>query len=935
MLDRRTWWCAGAVVAAIGAGLLTGSGVAAAETGDAGSRDTISRQTDSTASAAASDAGAPDTGASNTVRSATTTTAATQHPQPDPVSSLPDAVARPETATPTGASQSTQPDEPEVSADDLTRGAEQDFTDELLDTRLRRPESESRSSTVAAVGSQDGTELHDPAGPASEQAESTEAIPPVSIAVTDRAVVSSAAEPASVAVPAGAEPQPPAAAPAVLPPVADDPAPTPSPIEPTQLVAAMRSLAAPVANAPPASSTPRSPGPIATLVLNVLSALGWSPRAEAVAIFPALAPWYHHPTVTTAAGASLATTTTATTTTNGVTGVKVGHAVLEIPCGPQGYTAPADWYFPTQADGSVQANGVIWLQHGFLAGKAFYSALATTLAQQTNSIVVAPTLTSFPLACAGCWLGGAPMRQAAAGMFLGDRAALNISADAAGFQGTLPSRFIMAGHSMGGGFATDVAGYTVDNGAAADNLLGVVMFDGDDGTLSESLSKLDTLDIPVYQIGAQAQFWNSYGLTTNALIAARPGQFVGVELVGGSHVDSMIGDHPIIDFFAQLVTKFSPPGNTQAVYTLSTGWINDMYVGAGPANPVFGIYGRPSQPITLGSATAMVLQDSTPAPAPSSATNSSFVLEGFGFRWDARPHRINKVGAALDETQAALTLQGGSWADGSAASDSPHWQLGYASVTSPNLLFVHGETATLTLVGDPASATTRVSVPRALMPGATSYAVYLRGFDLDTDATHQDGYTVQGLGAEVGNLVIGDDDLSFDARLTIDAGAVPDRIQHLPGYRATGTVQYTVVGIVDGASSSTSVSSTSRYPAGILDPPRPHAPQAVTIAGQPGLDLGFAALTGFQFRLNPDALLFPGRYMREISVGASDFNYIPSTGQMDFTYDGYFSNSGLVSWGLVSEFDASFVLVQAAEGTIEHATASGPASGPVTVVPLG
>jgi hypothetical protein len=51
---------------------------------------------------------------------------------------------------------------------------------------------------------------------------------------------------------------------------------------------------------------------------------------------------------------------------NGVTGVRTGSSVLNIPCGPNGYAAPADWYFPTQADGTVQANGVIWLQHGFL-----------------------------------------------------------------------------------------------------------------------------------------------------------------------------------------------------------------------------------------------------------------------------------------------------------------------------------------------------------------------------------------------------------------------------------------------------------------------------------------------------------------------------------------------------------------------------------------
>jgi lipocalin/acetyl esterase/lipase len=348
----------------------------------------------------------------------------------------------------------------------------------------------------------------------------------------------------------------------------------------------------------------------------VLSALGWSPRPEAVAVFSALAPWAD---TTTAPAAAVATTSTQTASaqtastpalTNGVTGVKVGHSDLEIPCGPNGYTAPADWYFPTQADGTVKANGVIWLQHGFLADKAFYSALATTLAQQTGSIVVAPTLTSFPLACAGCWLNGVPMQQAVAQMFVDpSRTQLNISANAAGYTGVLPEQFVLTGHSAGGGLAVAAGGYYADAVPADKNhLLGVVMFDGvsSNGTFAGAIQSLS--GIPVYQIAAPPQAFNAFGGTTDELIAGRPGQFVGDVLVGGSHVDSMLGSNPIIDFAAQLVTKFSPAGNTAAVYTLATGWINDMYTpGAGPDNPQYGFYGTAGQLIILGDAAAIVL----------------------------------------------------------------------------------------------------------------------------------------------------------------------------------------------------------------------------------------------------------------------------------------------------------------------------------------
>ena len=297
--------------------------------------------------------------------------------------------------------------------------------------------------------------------------------------------------------------------------------------------------------------------------------------------------------------------------TNGVTGVKVGHSTLTIPVNG-GFDTSADWYFPTQADGSVQANGVIWLQHGFLADKAFYSALATQLAKDTNSIVVAPNVPSFPqLRCGGCTLYGVPMQKAAATMFLGDRSALTISANQAGYQGALPEDFILAGHSAGGGWSSSVGGYYVDDLAPGDDnhLLGVVMYDGVNlyGTLPRAIASLDTLDIPVYQIAAPAQFWNTFGSAIDELVALRPDQFDGVVLVNGSHVDAMLGSNPVIDFFAQLVTKPSPKGNTSAVDTLSTGWINDMYVGAGPDAPQYGIYGTAGQPIIMGDASAVVL----------------------------------------------------------------------------------------------------------------------------------------------------------------------------------------------------------------------------------------------------------------------------------------------------------------------------------------
>ena len=380
------------------------------------------------------------------------------------------------------------------------------------------------------------------------------------------------------------------------PPVAAESEATPRP--------AAAEITAPAVTQPVSATSARPPGPVTTLVLNLMSTLGWSPRPQAVVPPPDLSP-RSEAKASSDAAVSVAVP-------GAVTGVRTGHSALTIPLDDGGYTTPADWYFPTQADGSVSATGVIWLQHGFLADKSWYSALATSLSQQTNSIVVAPNVPSFPLFCSGCSLNDAAIQQGAASMFVGDQAALNASAVAAGYQGTLPETFILAGHSAGGGFAAAVAGYYATDPDNERRLRGVVMFDGvtRDGVLPKALQSLDDPYIPIYQIAAPSQAWNAFGATAAELVAARPGEFVGVTLAGGSHVDSLVGGNPIIDFFAQLVTRFSPAGNTAAVYTLAGGWINDLYQGLGPADGT-GIYGAPDQYIVLGDAAAVVL-----APAP-------------------------------------------------------------------------------------------------------------------------------------------------------------------------------------------------------------------------------------------------------------------------------------------------------------------------------
>ena len=267
--------------------------------------------------------------------------------------------------------------------------------------------------------------------------------------------------------------------------------------------------------------------------------------------------------------------------------VTVRSATLQI----GGRSVPADWYYPA----GDPPERMILLQHGFFAIGPMYSYTAARLAERTNSIVVAPTLTSNPLADGGLWLGGAGMHQAVADLFAGDRGALTASALAAGYaaqygldpaQAALPQQFALAGHSLGGALVSAVAGYLADNGAAKD-LAGVILFDGvpTGDQLSGALVKLAAFEertghyVPVRAIGAPPNFYNFIGNANQSLAAARPDNYNGVVLAGGVHMDSMQGGNPLIQFVAYLAAGFPQKQNPPAVQSLAATWLGQWFAG--------------------------------------------------------------------------------------------------------------------------------------------------------------------------------------------------------------------------------------------------------------------------------------------------------------------------------------------------------------------
>jgi hypothetical protein len=257
-----------------------------------------------------------------------------------------------------------------------------------------------------------------------------------------------------------------------------------------------------------------------------------------------------------------------------------------------GYVVSANWYFP---DTDTTPTRLIYLQHGFLATGPMYSYTAAELAQETGAIVVTPTLLSNFFAGDGLWLGGDAMFRAVANLFVGDREALTTSAIAAGYatvyhldstDAVLPEQFALVGHSLGGALVAGAAGYLALNGAA-DDLVGVIMLDGvpTGNTMPDALGRVADYEqesgrtIPIRQIAAPWNSWNSPSNANQWLEALRPDTYKGVILRGGVHMDSMRGGNALIQFVAYLFAGFPTKVNQAAVGVLAVDWLKDWFSG--------------------------------------------------------------------------------------------------------------------------------------------------------------------------------------------------------------------------------------------------------------------------------------------------------------------------------------------------------------------
>ena len=311
-------------------------------------------------------------------------------------------------------------------------------------------------------------------------------------------------------------------------------------------------------------------------------------------------------------------------------GVTVKRSTLKV--GDQ--EVPADWYFPDTYDPNspTPPERIIYLQHGFLARGVFYDYTASYLAKETNSVVVAPTLTSNIFATDGMWLGGDQMHRAVADLFLDDNPALLDSAQDAGYgQDALPQNVVLIGHSLGGGLVIDVARMMAADEAGSDppssyKLAGVVMLDG--VSFTDPVPILDDIPdgIPVYNLSATPYPWNLFGTMDHALAEVRGGDFHGAQLLFGLHSDAMIGGNPLVQFGAYLVTGFSLPSNVTGSQVLAAGWINDMFNGTTAS----GFYGPPGSTIKIPTPVGPAFGLVQPTPGPITSLAREVTAAFFG-----------------------------------------------------------------------------------------------------------------------------------------------------------------------------------------------------------------------------------------------------------------------------------------------------------------
>jgi hypothetical protein len=308
-----------------------------------------------------------------------------------------------------------------------------------------------------------------------------------------------------------------------------------------------------------------------------------------------------------------------------------------------------------------------------------------------------------------------------------------------------------------------------------------------------------------------------------------------------------------------------------------------------------------------------------------SSVAADYLLDGFRIGWRDHPHRLRELGFELQADGTARTeLRGGPWSDGRRLQDEGRIRVWSSAINHPGVHTIDGSTGWMVASGRlrtglarPAVARSRVSCEIAEAPFGVcdQWAVLLRGFEIDTDCTHPDGFVTKGFGFCLGSptVLAGTDastrQVSFDATLRVQAGRLPLRMRP-EQYTVRARMHYTLVGLESGHVTRAANSLVIRTPGG-KDRPLHSAARRIVVQGQPGFGWAVVGLTGFDFHFNPNKNRFGGRYVRDLWVHNRDFSYEPGTGRMTLISDVGFSNRSLWAYATTTISETHVVLLQA------------------------
>ena len=221
-----------------------------------------------------------------------------------------------------------------------------------------------------------------------------------------------------------------------------------------------------------------------------------------------------------------------------------------VKIGTRNYSA--DWYLPSQP-----AKGLVYLQHGFQRNKSHLRELGNSLMSQGLMVVtVSASMT-----------GGASSMAPQVATMLANRS----MTPPTGY--TLPSNYVLAGHSAGGLHVTLVGADLVNRNDSA--FRGVVLFDPVDANnrMTAATNSIANSGRGVYAILANAGSCNSSNNAQPILRDLSPA-FVGFKLTNRSaHTDAEGGSS---DFFGRLFCGTPQAENSAVLQAFAAGWAIDM-----------------------------------------------------------------------------------------------------------------------------------------------------------------------------------------------------------------------------------------------------------------------------------------------------------------------------------------------------------------------